>query len=199
MLKCVICQKETTEKPHCPVNWKRYNSGAGYLYTFERDLKLNYEAGKVNLAIAWKCFYISKSFATVWHRLSRCVQQDCTGSHDEKKNDFRNPSMFLFERSLSGLKMIVHLPDAGENGHKSVMIRTFTLFFLAPFSSISWILQQAYLDLKEFWVSYGTALCKGPWSPCPPCPNSVRHNFLLSWSWNFQNTRHGFCHFFFSH
>ena len=125
MLKCVICQKETTEKPHCPVNWKRYNSGAGYLYTFERDLKLNYEAGKVNLAIAWKCFYISKSFATVWHRLSRCVQQDCTGSHDEKKNDFRNPSMFLFERSLSGLKMIVHLPDAGENGHKSVMIRAF--------------------------------------------------------------------------
>ena len=35
-LKCVICQKETTEKPQCPVNWKRYDPGAGYL-TFERD------------------------------------------------------------------------------------------------------------------------------------------------------------------
>ena len=35
-LKCVICQKETTEKPWCPVNWKRHDSGAGYL-TFEED------------------------------------------------------------------------------------------------------------------------------------------------------------------
>ena len=44
--------------------------------------------------------------------------------------------MFLFERSLSGLKMIVHLPDAGENGHKSVMIRTFTRLSRSVFLNI---------------------------------------------------------------
>ena len=104
MLKFVICQKETTEKRQCPVNWKRYNSGAGYLYAFERDLTLYYEAGKLNLAIAWKCFDVVNGNATVWHRLSRCVQQDYTRSHDEKKNDLRNPRIFLFVRSLSGLK-----------------------------------------------------------------------------------------------
>ena len=73
MLKCVICQKETTEKPQCPVNWKRYNSGAGYLYTFERDLTLYYEAGKVNLAIAWKCFdVVNGNASTLASRLLQC-------------------------------------------------------------------------------------------------------------------------------
>ena len=146
----------------------------------------------------WKCFYISKSFATVWHRLLRCVQQDYTGSHDERKNDFRNPSMSMFIRSLSGLKNDSSCTWCSRKWSLVSHDSNFHAFFLVPFSSISWILEQAYLDLKEFWVSYGTALCKGPWSPCPPCPNSVWYNFLLRWSWNCQNTRHGFCHFFFS-
>jgi len=144
----------------------------------------------------WKCLYISKSLAVVWHRLSRCVQQDGTGSHDEKKNDFRNPSMFLFVRSLR-----VHKNDRSCTwcSRKWSLIShdsNFHSFFLAPFSSISWILEQA-LIFRLDWVSYGTALCKGLWSPCPPCPNSVWYNFPLRWTWNCQNTEHIFCHFFF--
>ena len=94
------------------VNWKRYNSGAGYLYTFERDLTLNYEAGKVNLTIAWKCFdVVNGNASTLASRLlqcgidcrDRCVQQGYTGSHDEKKNDFRIQVCFC-SYGLSGLK-----------------------------------------------------------------------------------------------
>ena len=54
-LKCVICQKETTEKPWWPVNWKRHDSGAGYL-TFEEDFQSFYEAGELNLTVDWKYF-----------------------------------------------------------------------------------------------------------------------------------------------
>ena len=80
MLKCVIWHKETTEKRQCPVNWKRYNSGAGYLYTFERDLTLNYEAGKVNLAIIWNCFYVvNRNASTLASRLLQCGI-DCRGA-----------------------------------------------------------------------------------------------------------------------
>ena len=32
----------------------------------------------------------------------------------------------------------------------------FRAFFLVPFSPLSWSMEQAYLDLKEFWVSYWT-------------------------------------------
>ena len=73
MLKFVPGQKETTEKRQCPVNWKRYNSGAGYLYTFERDLTLYYEAGKLNLAVAWKCFdVVNGNASTLASRLLQC-------------------------------------------------------------------------------------------------------------------------------
>ena len=34
------------------------------------------------------------------------------------------------------------------------IIRTFA-FFIDPFSPLSWYLEQASLDLKEFWVSDG--------------------------------------------
>lgn len=55
------------------VNWKRYNSVAGYLYTFERDLTLNYEKGKVNLTIAWKCFdVVNGNASTLASRLLQC-------------------------------------------------------------------------------------------------------------------------------
>ena len=71
--------------------------------------------------------------------------------------------------------MIVHvaIADAVENDHKVSHDLNFHPFFLAPFSPLSWgLVEQAYLDLKEFWLSYRTkdnpqhpsplSLCKGP-------------------------------------
>ena len=143
MLKCVICQKETIDKPQCPVNWKQYNSGAGYHYTFERDLTLYYEAGKVNLAIAWKCFdVVNGKASTLASSLLQC-SIDCrdafnriiiNGSHDEKKNDFRNPSMLLFVRSLSGLKNDSSCIWCSRKW--SLVIRTFTRFSRSVFLNI---------------------------------------------------------------
>ena len=58
------------------------------------------------------------------------------------------------------MKMIVHVAkaDAVENDHKSVMIRTFALFSRSVFPiELSWsLVKQAYLGLKEFWLSYRT-------------------------------------------
>ena len=75
--KWIICQKETTEKPQCPVNWKRHDSGAGCL-TFEQDLILFSEAEELSLAVDWKCSdmgniivsTVCKSFA-MWHSSCR--------------------------------------------------------------------------------------------------------------------------------
>ena len=52
-LKCVICQKKTTEKLQCPANSKRYDSGAGYL-TIEQDLTSFHEAGELHLPVGWE-------------------------------------------------------------------------------------------------------------------------------------------------
>ena len=49
-LKCAICQKESTERPHCPVHWRPHDSGAGYL-TFEQKLTSYYEAEELSLAV----------------------------------------------------------------------------------------------------------------------------------------------------
>ena len=43
--QCVTCQKETTENPQRPVNWKRHYS------CIEQDLTSFYEAGKLDLAV----------------------------------------------------------------------------------------------------------------------------------------------------
>ena len=76
---CLICQKKTTEKPQCPVNWKRYDSGAEYL-SCEKDVTSFYEAGELNLAVdcrgnvlTWEMefgFHTGKSFA-MWQRSCR--------------------------------------------------------------------------------------------------------------------------------
>ena len=73
------------------------------------------------------------------------------------------------------MKMIVHvaIAEAVENDHKVSHDLNFHPFFLAPFSPLSWsLVKQAYLDLKEFSLSYRTknnpqhpshlSLCKGP-------------------------------------
>ena len=62
--------------------------------------------------------------------------------------------------------MMVHIADAVQDGHQSVMIRSTDPDLVA--------LVVATLDLKELWVSYGTrkklqnptgtSLCKGSWS-----------------------------------
>ena len=71
-LRGVISQKETTENPQCPVDWKRHDSYAGYLI-FEQDLTSFYETRGLNLALdcrgnflTWEMefgFRIIKSFA----------------------------------------------------------------------------------------------------------------------------------------
>ena len=53
-MKCIICQEETSEKPTCPANSKRHDSGAGYV-TFERDVTSFYEVGELHLAVNWEC------------------------------------------------------------------------------------------------------------------------------------------------
>ena len=80
-------------------------------------------------------------------------------------------------------------------------------FFLAPFSPLSWSLEkQAYLDLKEFWVSYRTEkpynilasyLFEKALGPSKSKFLPVFHaltvcDTLLRWSWNCQNTDHRF-------
>ena len=59
--------------------------------------------------------------------------------------------------------MLAHVADAVENTHLEVMIRTFALFFALRFPMATILsLEKAYLDLKEFTVSYGTVFCLGP-------------------------------------
>ena len=53
-LKCIICQEETSERPKCPANSKRHNSGDRYV-TFERDVTSFYEVGELHLAVNWEC------------------------------------------------------------------------------------------------------------------------------------------------
>jgi len=125
---------------------------------------------------------------------SQCVQQDETGSHDEKKNAGRNPpaanehaqlcfcshgekeqghpmDLFLLISVLQAI--FCWLGDLEKNnmsleGKDSTCSRCRRKlsqvnhdsnprsFFLASLSPLSWSLERAYLDLKEFWVSYGT-------------------------------------------
>ena len=85
-------------------------------------------------------------------------------------------------------------------------------FFLAPFSPLSWSLEkQAYLDLKEFWVSYRTekpynilasylfekALVPSKSKFLPVFHALTVCDTLLRWSWNCQNTDHRFFAIFF--
>ena len=87
--------------------------------------------------------------------MSRRVQQDATGSHDEKKNDCRNPQqpMETFE--------YVSVCTEKKHTRKTPLVisrnSNMRPFLLAPFSPLSWSLEKAaYLDLKEFWVPYRT-------------------------------------------
>ena len=80
-------------------------------------------------------------------------------------------------------------------------------FLLAPFSPLPWSLEkQAYLDLKEFWVSYRTEkpynilasyLFEKALGPSKSKFLPIFHaltvcDTLLRWSWNCQNTDHRF-------
>ena len=71
----------------------------------------------------------------------------------------------------------------------------FRAFFLAPFSSLSWRLEHAYLYLRNFECPMGQKMSCPHFlqrplvhllvyvsPPCPPCPNSVWYRFLLRWS-----------------
>ena len=68
---------------------------------------------------------------------SQCIQQDETGSHDEKKNTGRNPPAvnehaqlcFCHHEEEEDMNRIVHVADAEENFHKSIIIQTIALFF----------------------------------------------------------------------
>ena len=66
-------------------------------------------------------------------------------------------SMFLFTRRRSTHEtMIVHVADRCSRKWSLVSHDSnFHPFYFAPFSPLSWsLMEQAYLDLKEFWVSF---------------------------------------------
>ena len=44
------------------------------------------------------------------------------------------------------MNTIVHVGDVVENEHQSVSQSNFRAFFLAPFSPLSWSLEQAYFE-----------------------------------------------------
>ena len=97
---------------------KRNDSCAGYLI-FERDLTSFYETGKlINFAVDCR----GNDGIRLPHYQVFCVQQDETGSHDEKKNSCRNPQHQAYTvnnatvctETEADIKMIVHVADAVE-------------------------------------------------------------------------------------
>ena len=110
---------------------------------------------------------------------SQCIQQDETGSHNEKKNSCNWPTAsnahgqecVCLHGEEADIKMIVHVADAVENFHWSTMIRNLELFLLRfpHYLGVWHRLIYTWIYLKEFWVSWDRkypthTLSKGLWS-----------------------------------
>ena len=142
-------------KPQCRVNWRRQDSGAGFL-TFEQDLMSFYKVGELSLAV--KCFDGGNGITSTLASRLLCGTDLVAVRSTEwnwnawwKENTCRNRECFCSQGEEADMKIIVHVADAVESSHQSVMIRTFArAFFLAPCSPLSWSIKQIYLDLKEF-------------------------------------------------
>lgn len=109
-LKCIICQKETTEKTQCPANSKRNDSGSGYL-TIERDLTSFHEAGELHLAAHWENLNegigISQTFENhraMWHKscrdkfnktkVDRLLKRKLSGESHDQRSSKRTTTLF---------------------------------------------------------------------------------------------------------
>ena len=113
----------------------------------------------------WNCFHFSKSFAIRWQRscrdafyrmkLDRMMKRKMpVGIHSSKRT---RSSMRLFARRRSRHENDSSCSWCSRKWSLVSHDSSFCPFFLAPFSPLSWsLVKQAYLDLKEFWLSYGT-------------------------------------------
>ena len=166
-------------------------------------MTLNYEAGKVNLTIAWKCFdVVNGNASTLASRLlqcgidcrDRCVQQGYTGSHDEKKNDFRIQVCFC-SYGLSGLKNDSSCTWCSIKWSLVSHNSNFHAFFSLRFPQYLGSWNRLISTWRNFGCPMGQLFAKALGLPVLHAL-TVWYNFLLRWSWNCQNTRHGFYHFF---
>ena len=141
-----------------PYFWTRLNVilwGGGI--TFSSWLKMFWRR-------KWNCFHFSKSFAIRWQRscrdtfyrmkLDRMMKRKMPLGILSSKRTRSSMLLFAWRRSR-------HKNDSSCSwcSRKWSLVShdsNFCPFFLAPFSPLSWSLEeQANLDLKEFWVSYG--------------------------------------------
>ena len=117
-----------------------------------------------SLAVDWKCFDVGYGIAsslashflcgidlfgdTTWWKEKWLMESTAPNGHTRV--------CFCSQGEEADMKMIVHvaIAHAVENDHTVSHDSNFHPFFLAPFSPLSWsLMEQTYLDLKEFWLS----------------------------------------------